>query len=221
MMIANEHRLRLPRLAVTGGIGSGKSTALAFLKELGASVVSSDEIVHELYEHADIVATVRDRFGDEVISGGGVDRTALARIVFADEAELGWLESLLHPHVRRTIVEWFDAQESVTPRPLVAAVEVPLLFEGGFVVDYDYSMVITAPAPMRRKRLSAKFSADDLARRLAQQMPEEEKAALADFSFINVGSRRDLRAFLGETVAHILAAAAEAGGPDGGQRRSP
>jgi dephospho-CoA kinase len=210
MTIAIEHRHRLQRLALTGGIGSGKSTALAYLGELGAAVASSDEIVHELYERAEIVAAVRHRFGGDVVGDAGVDRGALARIVFTDEGELAWLEALLHPHVRRTIAEWAGAQDHAAPRPLLVAVEVPLLFEGGFAADFDYSMVITAPAAVRRKRLSAKFGEDDLSRRLAQQMPEEEKLALADFSYLNVGTRRQLRDFLGEAVAHIVAAAAEA-----------
>jgi dephospho-CoA kinase len=210
MTNAIEHRQRLQRLALTGGIGSGKSTALAYLGELGAAVVSSDEIVHELYERVEIVAAVRHRFGDDVVSERLVDRGALARIVFAEEGELAWLEALLHPHVRRTIAEWSAAQERVEPRPLLLAVEVPLLFEGGHAADFDYSMVITAPAAIRRKRLCAKFGEDDLSRRLAQQMPEEEKLALADFSYVNIGTRRELRDFLGEAVAHIVAAAAEA-----------
>lgn len=176
-------------------------------------MISSDEVVHRLYERADIVALVRERFGAGVIRDGVVDRTALARVVFADPAQLAWLENLLHPFVRRAIAEWIAAQQQAEPRPLLLVAEVPLLFEGGFADDFDYVLVITAPAPVRRRRLSARFSAADLERRLAQQLPEEDKVARADFVFTNTGDRRQLRAFLGETVAAILAATVAATTP--------
>lgn len=205
MIATNEHRHAIPRLGLTGGIGSGKSTALAYLRELGAAVISSDDIVHKLYDRSDIVATIRDHFGPAAIADEGVDRAAVARIVFAEEVELTWLEEQLHPHVRRAIGEWASEQEGAEPPPALLAVEVPLLFEGEFAADFDFALVITAPIATRRRRLSSKFTGADLARRVSRQMPEGEKVARSDFAFDNSGSRKDLREFLRETVAHILA----------------
>ena len=125
----NLHTHAIPRLGLTGGIGSGKSTALAYLSEMGAAVISSDAIVHELYEHPQIAAAIRGHFGPDVTGQGAMDRAALARLVFADDAELAWLEALLHPHVRRRIEEWAVAQEYADPQPALLAAEVPLLFE--------------------------------------------------------------------------------------------
>lgn len=206
-------RHELPRVGLTGGIGSGKSTALAYLRELGAEVISSDAIVHGLYEQPAIVAAIARHFGPGMVTDGRVDRAVLAVRVFADDAELQWLEHLLHPHVRQAIDAWARDLEAAELRPALLVAEVPVLFEAGFEAEFDYTVVITAPQEVRRRRLAAKLTTEDLDRRLARQLPEEEKLTRCDFSYVNVGSRRRLRAFLSETVARILAGepAGEAG----------
>jgi dephospho-CoA kinase len=205
----------VPRLGLTGGIGSGKSTALAYLHELGAAVVSSDDIVHGLYSRPEIVARIREHYGEDVMDADQVDRAALAHIVFDDPDELAWLEGLLHPHVRLAVDEFAAAQEKAHPRPVLVAVEVPLLFETGMQDTFDYVLLVTAPDGVRRRRLVAKLTDSEFSRRLAQQMPEDEKVARSDFVYHNTAGRKQLRDFLGETVAHIIAAwrdrAAEAG----------
>ncbi len=200
----------IPRVGLTGGIGSGKSTALAYLHELGAGVISSDDVVHQLYSRPEILAAVEERYGAVVVAGGVIDRGAVARIVFADPAELEWLEALLHPHVRRAIREWVVAQDKTRPRPSLLVAEVPLLFEAGMDSDFDFTILITAPDDLRRRRLSAKLTEAEFKRRLEQQMPEDDKIARCDFVFHNTGSYKELRTFLGEIVAHVLAAAEEA-----------
>jgi dephospho-CoA kinase len=209
----------VPRLGLTGGIGSGKSTALAFLRELGAAVISSDEIVHGLYSRPEIVARIRERHGDKVMAGAEVDRGALARIVFSEPAELTWLEEQLHPHVRSAVEEFATAQEKAHPRPVLVVAEVPLLFETGMRGAFDYVMLITAPHGVRRRRLTAKLTDSEFSRRLAQQMPEEEKVALSDFVYVNTSDRRQLREFVGETAAHIIAAWRDALTAGGEQHR--
>ena len=206
----------IPVLGLTGGIGSGKSTALAYLHELGAATISSDDIVHGLYSTADVIDLIREHFGDVVVDGaGGVSRPALAGIVFSDEAELRWLEDLLHPFVRDAVATWVDGQQRARPRPALIVVEVPLLFETGFDQRFDHIMLITAPDDVRRKRVTAKLTDSEFRRRRAQQMPEEEKIARSDFVFDNSGSRKDLREFVGQAVARILAGE----GPGRGGRR--
>ena len=208
----------IPRLGLTGGIGSGKSTALAYLHELGASVISSDDIVHGLYSSGDVVDLIREHYGDTVVDGvGGVIRPALAAIVFADEAELRWLEDLLHPFVRTAVADWTVAQEKARPRPALVVVEVPLLFETGFAESFDYIMLITAPDDVRRRRLTAKLTDSEFSQRLAQQMPEDEKIARSDFVFSNTGARKKLREFVGQTVASILAGELSAAGGGTGE----
>ena len=195
----------IPRLGLTGGIGSGKSTALAYLHEFGAAVVSSDDIVHGLYAEPDVVEAVVARYGERMRAGDGIDRPALAAVVFRDDAELRWLEDLLYPMVRVAIERWAAAQTKTRPRPALLAVEVPLLFESGMESLFDDVMLITAPSDTRRRRVAAKLTDSDFARRLAQQMPEEEKVARSRFVFHNTGSRKELREFVGQAVAQILA----------------
>jgi len=202
-------RTRLPRLGITGGIGSGKSTALAYLRELGAAVVSSDDVVHQLLLEDEIVAAIREHFGEQVLVDGAVSRPALAHIVFHDRAALDWLEELLHPNVRRRFEEWTLEQEKARPRPALLVAEVPLLFETGWAEAFDHTMLITAPAEERRRRISGKLTDSEFARRLEQQMPEAEKVARADFVCHNTGSRRELREAVSEAFATIIAAAAE------------
>jgi dephospho-CoA kinase len=211
----------IPVLGLTGGIGSGKSTALAYLHELGAATISSDDIVHELYSSADVVDRIREHFGDAVVDGaGGISRPALAGIVFSDQTELRWLEDLLHPFVREAVSGWVEAQRKARPRPALIVVEVPLLFETGFDQRFDYVMLITAPDDVRRKRLTAKLTDSEFRRRRAQQMPEEDKIARSDFVFDNTGSRKALREFLGQTVASILAGERPAVGDGAGESAS-
>lgn len=199
----------IPRLAVTGGIGSGKSTATAFLDELGASCVSTDVLVHALLSRPQIVEDLRRRFGDGVIADGDTDRAALGRIVFRDVEALDWLESLLHPHVKRMVDEWAEEQErSSSPPPLIVA-EVPLLFESGFDREFDYVLLVTAPEAVRRRRLADKVTASDFGHRSQRQLDEKVKAARSDFVIDNSGSRARLKEALAEVYAFIIAAADE------------
>jgi len=200
---------RLPRLGITGGIGSGKSTALAYLRELGAAVISSDDVVHELQLEDEIVAAISEHFGEQVLVDGAVSRPALAHIVFHDREALDWLEALLHPNVRRRVDEWAREQGKARPRPALLAAEVPLLFEAGWAGSFDYTMLITAPAELRRKRINGKLTDSEFARRSEQQMPEDEKIARADFVCHNTGARKDLKESVREAFATIIAATAE------------
>jgi len=200
---------RVPRLGITGGIGSGKSTALAFLRELGAAVISSDDIVHGLLSDPAIIAEVVAHFGDCVVAGDVLNRPALARIVFDDARERVWLEGLLHPLVKRAVDEWARAQERAPVTPSLLVVEVPLLFETGMDSVFDQVLLVTAPESVRRKRLVAKLTDSEFSKRTAQQLDERAKAARSDFIFANTGSRKHMKEFIAETYAAVIVAAGE------------
>lgn len=199
----------IPRLAVTGGIGSGKSTATAYLDVLGASCISTDVVVHVLLSRPEIVAELRRHFGDAVTSNETVDRPALARIVFGDPEALDWLESLLHPHVKRLVNEWATEQSRLPSPPALLVAEVPLLFESEFDRDFDYVLLVTAPEDLRRRRLIDKMSASEFARRSRRQLDEKAKAARSDFVVDNGGSRARLKEAVAEVYAYIIAATNE------------
>ena len=191
-------------VAVTGGIGAGKSEALASFGRQGAAVVSSDQIVHRLLrEDEKVRKAIADRFGDRVLDeAGNIDRKAVGEIVFADRDALDWLEALLHPLVVKEYMEWREQLAELPNPPSVAATEVPLLYEVGGQDRFDAVVVVTAPASVRAGR--AKVAAEQREPRL---LPDSVKVAQADFSYVNDGSLADLDAFVGEVMAALTAGA--------------
>jgi dephospho-CoA kinase len=189
----------VPFVGLTGGMGAGKSTALATLRELGAEVISSDEIVHELYESAELRAALIDRFGQQVAPEDGVDRAALARRVFANEADRAWLESVIWPLVAERVASWLELARARRPSPRAAVVEVPLLFEAGLAGGYDATIAVIADDSLRRSRAGERGHAL-LDERDQRQLPQAEKARQATFVVHNDGSERDLAAQLSEVL---------------------
>jgi dephospho-CoA kinase len=187
-------------VAVTGGIGAGKSEALGAFARHGAAVISSDEIVHELLRSDEQVRTaVRKRFGEGVFGADGeVDRARVAEIVFADQAELDWLERLLHPRVVAGYLRWREDLRALPDPPAVCVTEVPLLYEVGGETRFDAVVVVTAAPEVRVSRQVRPMQ--DRERRL---IPDEEKAARADFAFVNDGSLADLDAFAADVIAKL------------------
>jgi dephospho-CoA kinase len=187
-------------VAITGPIGAGKSAALEAFARHGAAAISSDEIVHRLLrDDPDVRRELADRFGPEVIGSDGADRAKIADIVFDDPDQLAWLEELLHPRVVRENLAWRAEQESRAEPPALTVTEVPLLYETGADRRFDAVVVITAPETVRRERRAL---ADDREQRL---LPEEEKVALADYTYVNDGTLEDLDAFVADVVAKLTA----------------
>ena len=189
-------------IGVTGGIGAGKSTVVQAFVHRGAVPFSADTAVHELYSDPDVIAQVRERWGDSVIDASGiVDRAAIAQIVFRDEVERRWLEGLLHPMVGRRWLAFVDEQRALAQPPKFVVAEVPLLFEAGLEDRYDAIVTITAPLKMRIERARARDDGKSMStRRAAAQMDEAEKAERADFTYANTGSFDDLDSFAGDVL---------------------
>jgi dephospho-CoA kinase len=180
-----------PFVGLTGGIGAGKSTALAALERLGASVLSTDAVVHELYRSEAVRDAVVARFGAEVAPDGVVDRGELAARAFAVDGDLGWLEGLLWPLVRECVDAWREQQMRATPAPRAAVVEVPLLFEGGSEGSYDATIAVIADEPVREARAQARGHRA-LAERDARQLSQKEKAARSTYVVVNDGDVQEL-----------------------------
>ena len=187
-------------VAITGGIGAGKSTALEAFRAHGAAVVSSDAIVHHLLATDDEVRdAIVAKLGEDVLGADDrPDRARIAEAVFADRERLAWLEQLLHPLVSREYLEWREQLAGLDDPPRVCVTEVPLLFEVGAEERFDRVVVITAPAGLREQR--RRVTRDD---RDARLLPDREKVRRADYHYVNTGTFEDLHAWVGEVVAKL------------------
>jgi dephospho-CoA kinase len=186
-------------VAITGGIGAGKSEALKAFARNGAATVSSDEIVHHLLRRPEVRDAVVGRMGHGIVSPEGeIDRGALATVVFNDREALAWLEELLHPLVSAEYLQWREQLAELPEAPRVSVTEVPLLYETGGDARFDKVVVITAPTKLRRAR--SVVATDD---REARLIPDAEKTRRADFSFKNTGSLEELDAFVKSVMAEL------------------
>ncbi len=169
------------RIALTGGIATGKSYVRARFEALGLPAADADAIVHELLREADVVARVSARFGPAVLDPAGVvDRRALGRLVFGDAAARAGLEGILHPLVYQRVARWMASQRRAGTRAALA--DIPLLFETGHEHDFDVVVVAACdPAEQVRRAVARDGSSEEAVRaRLAAQWPIGEKVARAD-----------------------------------------
>jgi dephospho-CoA kinase len=182
----------IPWIGLTGGIGAGKSTALQALERLGAVCLSTDKVVHELYESREIRDAVAQRFGPEVIADGWVDRPALARAAFATEDGRGWLEQLLWPRVGERVAAFRLEADAADPLPRAAVVEIPLLFESGSDHGFDATIAVIADELLREQRAAARGH-EALSERAARQLSQQEKSERATYTVMNDGTERELQ----------------------------
>jgi dephospho-CoA kinase len=182
----------IPWIGLTGGIGAGKSTALQALERLGAVCLSTDRVVHQLYESAEIRDAVADRFGPGVIADGQVDRPALARVAFASEEGRTWLEQLLWPRVGERVAAFRQEAEAADPAPRAAVVEIPLLFESGSDHGFDATIAVIADEEIRARRAAGRGH-EALSERAARQLSQKEKSQRATYTVINDGTESELQ----------------------------
>jgi dephospho-CoA kinase len=180
--------MRQTGILLTGGIGSGKSTAAGMLASLGASVISSDAAAHRVLEPGGAAAGAVARRFPEAVDGGRIDRERLGRIVFDDRRALADLEALTHP----SIGELLAAEVASADAPLIV-LEIPLLRDplgSGWPV-----VVVDAPVEVRIERLAARGMPRDEARRRMDAQPDRERwLAAADHVIDNGGGLEDLAA---------------------------
>jgi dephospho-CoA kinase len=179
-------------VALSGGVGSGKSTVAALLAGHGAVVVDADAIAREVVEpgtsgFAEVVA----RFGDEVVADGRLDRAALAGIVFNDAEALAALNAIVHPRVGRRAAELAEAAGP----DAVVVYDVPLLAEQAGRHGFDAVVMVLAERETRLERLAQRGMArDDAEARMAAQASDEQRRAIADEVIDNSGTREELAA---------------------------
>ena len=159
--------------------------------------------MHELYRSAEVRDAVVERFGAAIAPGGVVDRSALARRVFADEEQRAWLEGLLWPLVGERMASWRRQLDDSQPRPRAAVAEVPLLFESGLEGAFDATIAVIADERLRAERAGSRGH-EALAERGDRQLTQQEKAQRASYVIVNDGSVDELEEKL-SAVLEMLA----------------
>ena len=187
--------LELRKIAVTGGLACGKSSVCRILEKHGAYVVSADAIVHRLLSPDTAIGQkVIELLGSTIIvRNHTLDRKEIARIVFSDPLKLRALEKIIHPAVLNEIQKRFQAVRKQGKFKLFVA-EIPLLYESEGELFFDLVIAVTAEEEIARRRFqeASGRSEQDYERRMARQMPTQEKAARADYPLTNNGSLQDL-----------------------------
>lgn len=189
------------RVGLTGGIGCGKTAVAACFGRHGFQVICADRLAHAALLEPGLLRDIQARWGDEVILENGLpDRRLIADLVFAEPDELRWLESRIHPRVRR---EW---QESMRDASRDWVVDVPLLFEKGWQGDFDTTVAVVVRPEVQQQRLLARgWSPAQIRARIAAQLPMDEKARRADHVLANDGTTEQLEAQVSALVARLRA----------------
>jgi dephospho-CoA kinase len=172
-------------VALTGGIGSGKSLAAQYFSELGARVVDADQLARVAIERgSEGFDEVALRFGEAIMRNGDIDRKALGEIIFADPKAKVDLEEIIHPRVRELFA---DVVADLKPDEILIY-EIPLLVETGAAENFDLIITIEADLEMRKDRLRKRgMFISEIEKRIAQQASREAREAIADFVLINDG----------------------------------
>jgi dephospho-CoA kinase len=190
---------------ITGGVGCGKSTAARALEARGFRRLDSDQIVRDVVlADPAVVAALRARYGESVVAPGTitVNRTALAAVVFGNDAERLWLEELVHPHVFAAWRAAFAAEPNEC-----WIVEVPLLFEKGLENWFDFTVCVACAPAQQLARLEQRGLPRALAgQRISKQLPLARKIDLSDFVLWNEGTPSFLEAQV-DRLADVLSAA--------------
>ena len=184
------------RVGLTGGIGSGKSTASNFFELFGSFVINADEEAKKiLYSNETVQHELISEFGTDIIDvSGEINKAKLARVAFQDEDHQQRLNSVIHPYIYNSIDDHFN-DVLKDGKFDIFIVDGALIFESGYDVHMDYIVVVTALLKNRMERALARqtLSREEILKRIELQWPEEEKVNLADFVIHNDGSEEDLK----------------------------
>lgn len=188
--------LKLKKIAVTGGLSCGKTSFCRLLKELGAYVLSADEIVHQLLSNdALVIQKVVALLGPDILVNKQIDRSRVARKVFQNYKLLNNLEEIVHPAVYEQIEKQYQLQKENSSPPTLFVAEIPLLFETNGEKSYDYTVAIVADIEVCLERFRQQTGRDQQAfnLRASRQWPMMEKATKADYVIMNNTTIHDLR----------------------------
>lgn len=177
----------MKKIAITGGLASGKTSVCQILQSLGAYVISADAIVHRLFSpSSELYNKVVELLGSGILDEHRINRAKVAKIVFCDPVKLQQLEALLHPAVRKEIeLEYRQIQQNNPPLLFVA--EIPLLFESASENFFDDVVAVIAPDAICRARFfsTTGYSDEEFIARTSRQLPMAIKASKANYVIVN------------------------------------
>jgi len=184
------------KVGLTGGLGSGKSTASQFFESLGAYVLDADVTAKELIDkNKDVQKELVKEFGTDIIDASEkIDKKKLARVAFQDEDHQQRLNYVVHPHIHNAIDKSFD-EISENNQHSLFIVDAALIYESGYDAHLDYVIVVTAQLKHRMERALQRktLSRDEILKRIDFQWPEEDKISAADYVVHNDGTEEDLK----------------------------
>lgn len=197
---------RMLSVGITGGIGSGKTTACTLFESLGVPVYYADERAKYLMQHEHyLIDELKKAFGEDIYFNGTLQREVLASKVFGSAQKVQLLNSLVHPAVFRDNERWMEEQRA--KQLPYCLKEAALLIESGSYKKLDKLIVVTAPEELRIQRVMQReqTTRDKVTQRMHHQMPEEEKVKAADFVINNTGNIAELRAQVEKVHQQIIA----------------
>jgi len=203
---STDHRSK-PIIGLTGGIGAGKSTVAEMFASLGAAVIDSDKLIHQQYADPQVVDTLRRWWGDEVVSADyGIDRAAIASIVFNDAKAMSQLQAMLYPKIeqkRQSLMADYRTDPAVT----AIVLDSPKLFEAGLHKECDYVIFVEAPKSIRQTRTAQYrvWGSQELDKREKLLDPLDKKKTLADYVLVNHAGKADVKREVRRIFSKVLA----------------
>ena len=191
------------RVALTGGIGSGKSSAAEIFAALGAVVVDSDEIARKVLDRESVgFGEVVAVFGDQILAAGEIDRKKLGQLVFSDPKERKKLEQITHPLIRKE----FESIIKNLPENSIVINQIPLLAESKYDYKFDYVIAISAPIEVRKNRLLERgMKSYEIEQRLAAQASDADRVKIANEVIENAGDLSQLTTNVEKVWRKLLA----------------
>jgi len=204
-MTQTAQRMQKPIIGIVGGIGAGKSFVAGLFGELGACVINADDLVHRVYKRDDVRQQLKKWWGDAVVTPSGVDRKAVAKIVFSDAEQLRRLEALVHPLVaveRDVQMRQFASDSNVT----AFVWDTPLLIEAGHHTQCDVLVFCDAPLSVRLARVAARgWDEQELSRRESMQLAIDKKRALCHVTITTDDPAAAVRLMVARVFQDVLA----------------
>ncbi|WP_415628012.1 dephospho-CoA kinase [Oenococcus sicerae] len=188
--------IKMKKIGLTGGIGSGKTTVSTIFRELGYTIIDADQVARQVVMPGRFeLEEIKAAFGLEIMQGVSLNRKRLGEIVFANPRALKKLNAIIQPSIRQLVqmrMEFFENEGRI--RTLI--LDIPLLYEGGWDKKMDATIVVNADKKTRLDRIIARdhLTEQQASNRIAAQMPLESKTEIADFVIDNTGDRSDLKA---------------------------